>query len=242
MFGTRDLFHKSEKISKVADRLLKSYVPKLFNLSQQDPKEKRKELYQNLEDAFLDAAPTFYIKRLYQQAKQISQIIAYIWRWADTDETPQKEVANKLKKYFTNPTEDTQHLDDRLKKLLGANPRKIDNLSEEDKLLKAVFFKDNELDPPFNNLLFPMFNKFELGESEDQHLGYLFWVNINSFQGSIDDPTKNAPELLKFSIPYPPCPKIGEVTVTSDELESWIANREENEYFAKNPYIPTSCS
>ena len=44
-----------------------------------------------------------YLKRLLQQGKQISQITAYIWRWADAEEhIEQKKVANELKKYFNN--------------------------------------------------------------------------------------------------------------------------------------------
>lgn len=46
-----------------------------------------------------------FLRRLYQQAKQLSQIIAYIWRWADKDRQPQQEVAKQLKTYLDRPTE-----------------------------------------------------------------------------------------------------------------------------------------
>lgn len=244
MFGTRDLFSKGEKINEVADRLLDRYRDELLGFAEQDPNEK-KEVYGNfLENTLQEASQIFYLRRLYQQAKQVSQIIAYIWRWADADGNPKQEIANKLKEYFTNPTEDNSKPGGKLKELLRSDPRKTHNLGEKDNLLKAVFFEDKEPNnSKLDNLLFPMFDEFELGESEEfPNLGYLFQITVNSFQGTIEDPTKNAPELMKFTIPYPPCPKIGKATVTSDELEHWIANREKDEYFAKNPYIPTSCS
>ena len=251
MFGTRDLFSKCEKINDVAAHRLECCVDQLLQLPSandnlkfaSEPDKLTEEYKKILENILQEASQIFYLRRLYQQAKQLSQIVAYIWRWADTDETPQKDVANKLKEYFTNPTEDNQKPGGKLKELLRADPRKTENLNEEDKLLKSVFLADEESNDSKvkDNLIFPMFDKFELGE-EFPELGYLFQVNLNSFHGTLDDPTKNAPELMKFNIPYPPCPKIGNATVTLDELEDWIANRETNEYFAQNPYIPTSCS
>ncbi|KAB8318703.1 hypothetical protein SD81_014830 [Tolypothrix campylonemoides VB511288] len=98
--------------------------------------------------------------------------------------------------------------------------------------------------PDYNsnkNLIFPIFDQFELGEESD-NLGYLFEVTVNGFNGVLEDVDRNSPSLFKFVIPYPPRPQLGEVTVTLDELEEWIANREEDEYFADNPYIPTTCT
>ena len=249
MFGTRDLFDRSEKINEIANSCLESCLEKLSYLTIEDTTrsnaERKQECKNFLVNTLQETSQIFYLRRLYQQGKQISQIIAYIWRWADNDEeTPQKKIAKKLKIYFTNPTEDNEKPGGKLKELLKADPRKPEeNLVEEDRLLKAVFFEDNcsKNQNSKDNLLFPMFDEFELGDKFPD-FGYLFQVNLNSFQGTIDDPTKNAPELMKFNIPYPPCPKFGEATVTSDELDKWIKNREANKFFADNPYIPTTCS
>ena len=187
----------------------------------------------------LNEQPKTFLKRLYQQSKQLSQIIAYIWRWVDADETPRREIANQLKEYFVHPTESNHDVGGNLKKLLAANPKedKPERNRKEAQLLREVF-------PDYNsnkNLIFPMFDEFELGD-EHPGLGYLFTIDINSFHGKLDDPTKNAPEVLKFVIPYPPRPVLGEATVTASELESWIENKQEYKYFADNPYIPATCS
>ena len=179
---------------------------------------------------------TELLLRLYQQSKQISQIIAYIWRWADDNSPEHRErqaVAIQLHKYFTHPTQRMGNVGGQLKKLFGANPDPNGTL--EARLLYAVFAP---LDNP--NLIFPIFSEFELGEI-DPRLGYLLDVDLNSFHGALEDPTKNAPELFKFVIPYPPRPQLGELTVTTNELEEWVENKEPRKFFADNAYIPTTC-
>ncbi|WP_449418799.1 hypothetical protein [Phormidium nigroviride] len=178
---------------------------------------------------------TELLLRLYQQSKQISQIIAYIWRWADDhspENTERQAVASQLHKYFTHPTQRIGNLGGQLKKLFGAKPDPNGDI--EGRLLYAVFAP---LDNP--NFIFPIFSEFELGEI-DPRLGYLLDVNLNSFHGVIEDPTKNAPALLKFVIPYPPRPQLGELTVTTTELEEWVDNKEPRNFFADNVYIPTT--
>ena len=182
-----------------------------------------------------------YIRRLYQQAKQVSQIIAYIWRWADEDEekyAEQKHYANQLKTYFSHPSRSPKDVGGELKKLFRANPNNLQDKSEEAKLLHAVFFAegiDNQ------DYIFPIFNSLELGES-DPRLGYLFEISVNAFTGSIEDADINSPELLKMTIPYPPRPAFGNANLHKDTLEDWILNRDQNQYFAESHYIPTSCS
>lgn len=241
MFGTRDLFSKSEKINEIADRRLEFYTNQLLNLTSTNSTIKLASEDNNLKKAYeeflkntLQDSKIFFLQRLYQQAKQLSQIIVYIWRWADEDGQPQQEVAKQLKIYFDRPTEDNSRVGGNLKQLLAADSMED---SPEANLLREVFpdYDSNE------NLIFPMFDSFELGE-EDNSLGYLFEVNVNSFHGVLEDVERNAPDIYKFVIPYPPRPQIGETNVTSDELERWIENREENKFFADNPYIPTTCS
>lgn len=178
-----------------------------------------------------------FLSRLYQQSKQISQIIAFVWRWADDmhddpESKAKSQAAKKLKKYFERPTLDNADIDGQLKKLFKA---KLDpDGDEEDKLLHTVFGR--HLNP---NLIFPIFNSFELGE-QNSKLGYAFIIDFEHYYGEIQDPTKNQPNLLTFKIPYPPRPQLGELTVTHEELDAWANDTSPDEYLANNVYIPTS--
>ena len=206
MLADRNLFYKSSEISKL------------------------------LTERNINSPSVEFLRRLYQQAKQISQIITYIWRWADDDNpenADKKNTANELKVYFMKPTTGDE-VADNLKKLFRASPQCP---GKEWDLLQAVF--GPEIDEKY---IFPIFDEFELGESKTKYLGYLFQININTFNGVMKDPDVNAPYLFTFEIPYPPCPPIGNSTVTIEDLDNWIANREEDTYFAENPYIPTTCS
>ncbi|NER99135.1 MAG: hypothetical protein F6J86_35820 [Symploca sp. SIO1B1] len=178
-----------------------------------------------------------FLLRLYQQGKQISQIIAYIWRWADENDyayEAQKIVANKLKSYFVG-LEQNAPIGNSIKLLFGANPD--DPSSTEGQLLRAVFYVNNAKPEGY---IFPMFDEFELSISDPGH-GYLFEVTPNDFSGALMDPQANAPEFMKFIIPYPPRPVLGNATLDKETLEEWIKNIDSNEFFAANPYIPTTC-
>ncbi len=209
MFGTRELFLKA---SQVHEKSIKLKLP-------------NKKLSPHVE----------WLRRAYQQGKQISQIIAYIWRWVDEESAEYKEnktIANQLKKYFAHPTEDSKYPMQNLKKLFAADARQP-NSSPEAMLLSCVF------NPISEEMIFPIFDEFELGE-EYPELGYLFHIDVNSFQGNLADATINEPQLLKWEIPYPPRPNLGEVTVTLSELDEWINNKAPNQYVPENPYIPSS--
>ncbi|MGB3509782.1 MAG: hypothetical protein WBA93_11155 [Microcoleaceae cyanobacterium] len=200
---------------------------------------------------------------LYQQAKQISQIIAYIWRWSDDNEplkTPfevdgnsyntKRDVAIKLNTYFISPNKKDQCIErtdasasisimmvgNHLKKLFRACPGKSETIKEW-KLLEAVFGSNIKEENP--EYLFPIFNSFELGESDYPSLGYLFLIDNNIFQGKIQDPDVNLPFLMKLTLAYPPRPQLGS-QLTKNDLTEWIDNRKKDEFVAKNPYIPSS--
>ena len=179
-----------------------------------------------------------YLQRLYQQSKQISQIIAYIWRWGDAEEAPEKKrVANELRSYFESPT--SQSIGDNLKKLFGADPTQgKPEFPDPAYLLKQVFYEDG-LDN--SNYIFPIFDTYELGEQQDG-LGYSFEITFSNFEGEIIDADNNDPQILKMIIPYPPRPQLGEITLTQETLDNWIENRDPNRYFSENPYIPLTCS
>lgn len=247
MFENRDLFYKIEQVHNSAD------IPQV-------PEEK------SLEETSLKTAQNSgpmieYLLRIYQQSKQLSQIIAYIWRWADKGEEDSDsneikqngKMARQLKEYFDQPTKRDNpsklEISNNLKKLLKANPKTntITDESIEAKLLKHVFGKAVELE----HYIFPMFDKLELGEDpEHPYLGYLFEVNVNSFHGFLQDPDSSSPNLFKFNIPYPPRPTNKKTTVDDDTLEKWYKDTElpkqgtteRYKYFADNPYIPTTCS
>lgn len=229
MFGTRSLFSKSKKIHETADQLLGDYLRMSSdNLTSQPRVEVQNQLQ--------GAAVYFFLQRIYQQAKQVSQIIAYIWRWIDDSDLHKRNCAEFLNYYFSKPTEKDGEIGGNLKKLLAADPRENSfQPSYEVWLLREVFpdYNDNQ------DLLFPIFNKFELGE-ENEGFGYILNVDINSFQGNLSDTTINHPSLFVHSIPYPPRPELGPATVTKDELEEWIKNRISDQYYAENTYIPTT--
>lgn len=175
-----------------------------------------------------------FLRRLYQQSKQISQIVAFIWRWADDPKDIEKsQVAKKLKTYFEHPTlVDGIEIDGQLKKLFKVIPDPKGN--DESQLLYTVFGNHNN-----SSLIFPIFDSFELGE-KDAKLGYSFMIDIEHYYGEIKDPTRNCPNMLTFKLPYPPRPQLGELTVTQQELEAWVNNRNSDQYLADNVYIPTS--
>lgn len=256
MFGTRDLFSKSKQLNEAADSFfeddvnqvvdfLKTQATSLTRQSslEKDAQEAAKKAAKKIVEQIREHSKAYYLQRLYKQAKQLSQIIAYIWCNAEKGEV--KGVnARKLRDYFLSPTEESNggqggsvEPGGNLKKLLAANPRD-NNQNEEAKLLREVF-KDYQSNL---DLIFPIFDEFELGNKPGyEKLGYLLEVNVNDFFGVLEDVNVNNPSLFKFVIPFPPRPQLGEATVTYSELKEWIANREENKFFADNPYIPTTC-
>jgi hypothetical protein len=184
-----------------------------------------------------DSPHITFLRRLYQQSKQISQIVAFVWRWTDDmrddpESQAKRQAAKKLKKYFEHPTTDGVDIDNQLKKLFKVVPDL--NGNEEAQLLHVVFGLHQN-----PNLIFPIFNPFELGE-EISKLGYTFIIDFEHYYGEIQDPTKNQPNLLTFKIPYPPRPQLGELTVTHEELDTWANDTRADEYLADNVYIPTS--
>jgi hypothetical protein len=217
MTGNRDLIEASKKFSK----------------GLKDNGVFDKVLGKALEDQD-ETLHLTYLLRLYQQSKQISQIIAYIWRWSDDNSTGKEKSAKDLASYFEHPSEDGV-VGANLKKLFSVKPKQGGNKEED--LLYQVFGNGNKIE----GLIFPIFNEFERGKLNNT-LGYLFGIDINTFHGEILDPTPNHPQLFSFFIPYPPRPAVGNATVTNQELEGWVDNREKDKFFADNIYIPTTCS
>lgn len=74
---------------------------------------------------------TEWLRRAYQQGKQISQIITYIWRYGE-ETSEEGETARQLHTYFVEDPKKN------LKKLFAANARER-NSSTEAHLLATVF-------------------------------------------------------------------------------------------------------
>ncbi|CCI16727.1 conserved hypothetical protein [Microcystis aeruginosa PCC 9807] len=189
-----------------------------------------------------------YLRHLCQQAKQVSQIIAYIWRWGDEDETDEYSLKHKqnaldLKSYFEEPTSEIEKPGENLLRLFKANPKNADDKTKEANLLRAVFFIDKRGKSTlgFDNeqYEFPIFDIFAIDQQEDTG-GYIIEIVTDSFQGKIGDSNANHPSFLTLSIPYPPRPQFGKLTLDKETLDNWIRNRKEGEYYAKNIYIPTT--
>ncbi|MGK7928181.1 MAG: hypothetical protein AB4290_23545 [Spirulina sp.] len=202
------------------------------------------------------------------QGKQMSQIVAYIWRWADDEnlENAQKaEVAMKLREYFVKPNTSLQNnaftkdahqknvdedlLNSNLKRLFRADPRAwLQNpddyreQEEEVKLLISVFGKERILDP--DKYISPMFNSHELGETSQGRKSphYEFHIDVSSFLGILRDPDLARPCSFLYTISFPPRPQLGKLTVTTDELENWVKNEDLNVIYPDNLYMPVSTS
>lgn len=179
--------------------------------------------------------------RLFQQGKQISQIVSYIWRWSDAvEESPdvaqKRDTARQLGEYFKQPFVKNPNLQNpfqtKLRNLFSAEPK--ENGNEEEKLLYAVFgYSDpSEYDEGY---FFPIFSDLE-------RLCYHFTIDTNKSQGTIEDANVNNPQFMTLVTPYPPCPKFSTTTITEEELEEWIEDRDTKKMVADNLYIPTCTS
>lgn len=178
---------------------------------------------------------SIHFPRLFQQGKQISQIISYIWRWSEPeeDEATAGAIAKELGTYFKDPS--------KLHELFSAIPQK--NGEGPAKYLYEVFCPENEVDPPDDtrknwpakDYFFPIFDK-----TEREH--YEFTVDTNKFQGTIEDANLNHPKKMILLTPYPPRPQLGPATITKKELDQWIKDTQKDKVISDNLYIPTCTS
>ena len=132
------------------------------------------------------------IQRMLYQTKTISQIIAYIWLNADSN-----RLARQARDWFQNPTKnfDNDGGLPSLAKLMGAS---YEDQTQYGELLRAVF--PDAADHNFYK--FPIFNKHDIDNGI-----VIFNTDVNIFNGSIQDPDVNAPNMLTVVIAFPPCPK-----------------------------------
>ncbi|PHM06219.1 hypothetical protein [Nostoc sp. 'Peltigera malacea cyanobiont' DB3992] len=183
--------------------------------------------------------------RMWQQGKQISQIISYTWRYYDDkNESNKAEIAKTLKHEYFEKHLGSGNFDYKFKKLeelLTADPKsELDYptrpISKESQLLISVFGETGIREGHF---LCPIFHKEEL--ASPGVIGLKFYLDVNSFQGRLIDADINDNTFFKYYIAYPPCPALGEGCLTKEQLENWIANIDPNG-LPSSPYIPTSSS
>ncbi|NER02254.1 MAG: hypothetical protein F6K17_06240 [Okeania sp. SIO3C4] len=177
--------------------------------------------------------PDSFLRRALAQTKMISQIIAYIWLNADSD-----DLARQAREWFQNPTKNFDGIYE--------NCNEWDRLPSIAKLMGASYEEETQYSELLCNVFpdvqgndfykFPIFNRYDIESGI-----VLFETDVNIFNGSILDPDINAPNLLRVVIAFPPCPKFDEATLTKRELRQWLKNRDPDQYMANNAYIPT-CS
>jgi len=174
------------------------------------------------------------LRYMLAQTKMISQIISYIWLYAESE-----ALAKQAGKWFQNPTKDFDQIENptftdklsSLAKLMSAKPQDKTKYGE---FLSKVFPDVKDKSNGFYQ--FPIFNKNDI-----QSGIAVFKTDAAIANGSIQDPTPNNPNVLTVVIAFPPCPKFSEATLTKEELSSWLKDRDSSNYTPSNSYIP-SCS
>ncbi len=199
------------------------------------------------------------------QGKLMSQLVCYIWRWADVnpqDEQNQEEARNKqknaleLKEYFdqlylyNKKSKPRNKILEVLmtvdaKKYLLANEEERNSFTPNDKnaaqLLIRVFGEHrvrNEI-----NYLSPIFERESIdmgGDIDSPYPVYQLTRDMTSFSGVIKDPSLYPRFALKYQVTFPPAPKLSESTVTKYELDKWINDTEEKHFLPEHNYIPVS--
>ena len=173
------------------------------------------------------------LRYMLAQTKMISQIISYIWLYAESD-----PLAKQARRWFQNPTKNFDQLENptfanklpSLAKLMGAQPQDQTIYGE---FLSKVFPDVKEETKGLYQ--FPIFNK------QDIESGIVvFKTDASTTKGSIQDPTPNNPNVLTVVIAFPACPQFSEATLTKEELSGWLNNRDSSNYTPDNSYIPVS--
>ena len=207
---------------------------------------------------------------LMAQGKFISQMVAYIWRYADDPSTAKGEAAKQLKGCFDRthcrmshkvkmkkclePEESYE-----LETLLTVDARKFLIAKKEDdketlktfsreekhaaKLLIEVFGKERVADPDI--YLSPIFKPKAVDDGDDGDGPvpvYQFFMNTDSFIGSLQDPNLEERLAFRYMVSYPPSPILSDATVTAKELEEWFDDTDLKLFRPENPFIPVTTS
>ena len=209
--------------------------------------------------------PTF----LMTQGKLMSQMVAYIWRWADCETDERRKYARELKACFdrthSRMSQKSKHevsqasyeleillTVDARKYLLEKeqdNQEKLKDYTKDEKqaaeLLINVFGKERVRN--LTNYLSPIFQREAVDMRDDNGNDnlfpvYQFHINTNSFIGTLEDPSLEQRLAFRYMVSYPPAPQLSEATLTNTVLDKWIENTDKTVFRPENPYIPTSTS
>ena len=193
------------------------------------------------------------------QGKQLSQLTAFIWRWADSslveptqDQKKHNAALDLLNNYYLYRDEKGAPSSKKLKDLFAANPRQWihkgrdpkSELAHECELLITVFGEHRIRNEKM--YLSPMFTPEELGLGSDEiFVHYHFLLDPNTFMGYVSDAyihyNERAPR-FDYHIAFPPRPQVGDLTVTAKELEDWVDNDNTRQILPHNLFIPSSTS
>ena len=207
---------------------------------------------------------------LMAQGKFISQMVAYIWRWADDPGTAKGEAAKELKACFdrthcrlSKKEKKKRCLEPResyeLETLLTVDARKyltakkrhdkktLKQFTPEQKhaakLLIKVFGRERVADPDI--YLSPIFSPQAVDDGDDGDGPlpvYQFFMNTDSFIGSLQDPNLEERLAFRYMVSYPPSPVLSDATVTEEELEEWFDDIDLTLFRPENPFIPVTTS
>ena len=110
-------------------------------------------------------------------------------------------------------------------------------------LLKIVFGETRIL--TLTNYLSPIFLPKEVDMSEKDKSNYpvyKFFIDQNSFVGTLKDPDLEYRLGFRYMLAYPPRPILSDATLTKTALDAWIENKNEDVYRPSNPFIPVTTS
>lgn len=172
--------------------------------------------WENIRTETPDTPIDGFLNRMLIQGKRVSQIIAYIWLYIDSNDEDKRNTAQELDRYFKQGGAS-------LEDLLCAKPE-----SSEFKFLQKVFGQDQLKEAIFD---------------EAERAYYDFYVTVNEFRSAIEDPEVGE-KVFKVRMPYPPRPQISDENglLTRRELEAWIESPSNKGFPSENPFIPTTCS
>ncbi|HLO89384.1 MAG TPA: hypothetical protein VK203_30850 [Nostocaceae cyanobacterium] len=192
-----------------------------------------------------------FVRRLLQQGKQLSQLIARSWL--------NDQLAQNLRTYFieTKGIYQGKELNDgRLRTLLSSNG---EGNSNEAKIVRSIFLEGKQNEGGTKELLLPIFSPEEMEI-------YEFAVSWDTWYGEVVDipnPYPNDPQnsrYFRLIIPYPPRPEVYDDSVPAppgfypvapiklSDLQNWVTSPIYNQnkelsanIFPPYPYIPGTC-
>lgn len=180
--------------------------------------------------------------------KQWSQLVA--WSWSDHiafADDPEKALKEKDLKQFFRETLQNQ-AKNRNAAIYYGDPQAAENALALGETIKKLFAGDKDIKglDKLQVTLPEVLNKltgedFIFSTDADFRAVFRFEVIVDEFSGSIRDDEKQQGHYVA-SVTYPPCPALGEATVTEAQLKEWMIDKGSGEYLPPSAYIPLSAS